>query len=323
MSISNLKAIVSSLRPNNKQKNTVLGLEINTEGFAVAFVDEATDKSSTNTVKNLSVQCERSEVAERLKSILKDVDTQHERCKIVLHPDLYEVMVIDRPNVDDDELKSACQWAVKDMVSGEITDYAVDTFGYPKDAVRGGTDKINVVVCKKEIVQHCIDVTQFCALDLVSIDVADLVSCSLAAHQLNDPNTTAAIVCVRQGTSIVSFTKGNSHYFTRSIDFDISRLSDPTSQEIVLQQLGLELQRSFDYLESQMGQLPPRKLIVLSPSSKIPLSNMLDGIIPANVEAVPFDQNQFGQVEDCTDFSASAMALGATIEANIELAEAI
>jgi len=86
-------------------------------------------------------------------------------------------------------------------------------------------------------------------------------------------------------------------------------LNEPSQQEQVIQQLALEVQRSFDYFESQLGQRPPGELILFGPDPNIPLANMLGGSITAKVTAL--DLSVLG-MEDGLDAINALVAVGAT-----------
>ena len=58
--------------------------------------------------------------------------------------------------------------------------------------------------------------------------------------------------------------KDGNLYLTRRLDADMEGLGDPDRRGATGQQLALEVQRSLDYVESQLGQVPPRRLFAAS-----------------------------------------------------------
>jgi MSHA biogenesis protein MshI len=73
------------------------------------------------------------------------------------------------------------------------------------------------------------------------------------------------------------------------------------------------VQRSFDYFDSQMGQVPPQILYLIGPTPQIPLANMLGGSISAQVKVIDMsicfgDQHKTTQ-DDINGFLAMGSAL--------------
>ena len=74
-----------------------------------------------------------------------------------------------------------------------------------------------------------------------------------------------------------------SGYLSRRLDVPASGLRDAARQESVVQGLALEMQRSLDYYESQMGQVPPAHIHLVAKDSVLPLASMLSSYLAAGV----------------------------------------
>ena len=85
---------------------------------------------------------------------------------------------------------------------------------------------------------------------------------------------------------MIVLIKNDMLYFSRHFDFSLEALNNVEQQDNVIQHLALEVQRSFDYFDSQMAQVPPQLLYLIGPTPQIPLANMLGGSISAQVKVI-------------------------------------
>ncbi len=69
----------------------------------------------------------------------------------------------------------------------------------------------------------------------------------------------------------------------RRLDVSLARLRDAATQEQTVQALALELQRSLDYYESQLRQIPPPRIQLAGHPEALPLAGMLNSEVTAEV----------------------------------------
>ena len=156
-------------------------------------------------------------------------------------------------------------------------------------------------------VDETLSLIEQAGLKLETIDVMDLALGSLAARVIENENQSAALLYLRAGGGIIVLTKGDTLYFARHFDFSLEALNDVERQDSVIQHLALEVQRSFDYFDSQMAQVPPKVLHILGPTPNLPLANMLGGSIAAQVQI--FDSTLcFGEQRKMTQDEIYAFA---------------
>ena len=107
--------------------------------------------------------------------------------------------------------------------------------------------------------------------------------------------------------------KNGDLYLSRHFDFSLQSLNEPAQQDSVIQNLALEIQRSFDYFESQMGQVPPRTISLIGPDSNVPLAKMLSGSIAADVAWLDlvccYGNEQTTERNEINSFAAMAGAI--------------
>ena len=169
------------------------------------------------------------------------------------------------------------------MLDFNLDDAVTDVYDFPSDALRGRPEQLNVVVCRSAIIQEALKLISESGLTLESIDIVDLALRNVAVRLSDDEHKAQAVLYLRNGAGMMVLVKNGDLYLSRHFDFSLQSLNEPSQQDSVIQNLALEIQRSFDYFESQMGQVPPRTISLIGPDSNVPLANMLGGSIAADV----------------------------------------
>ncbi|WP_225315049.1 PilN domain-containing protein [Marinobacter confluentis] len=208
------------------------------------------------------------------------------RATLVLPLDQYQVFQLERPDgVDQSELGDALKWKLKDLLDYSPSEAVSDVFPFPEDASRGRGDLVNVVAARKSLVRDLVDLVSACDLELVSIDIAELALSHLVAL-LDENQRGAALVHMRGRYGQMVVGKGNTLYLSRRLDVSVDDLHDASQQENAVQSLALEMQRSLDYYESQLGQVPPTKIRFVTRDTSLPLSSMLGSYVASTVETL-------------------------------------
>lgn len=190
--------------------------------------------------------------AELLQQFVNKYGMQKQRCNVVLSAQDYQLMLVERPDVPDEELRQAVKWKVKDLISAPLDSVVVDIFELPEDANKAGKRMLYAVITDLAKVQSAIDMVADAGLQLEHIDIEVLALRNLTL--LKELQRGAAVVRLRPNSGEVSIYRDGNLYLSRhfKLDYNGGLLDDlPTDA------LALEVQRSFDYFERQMGQVPP------------------------------------------------------------------
>ncbi len=211
---------------------------------------------------------------------------------LVLPLDQYQVFQLERPEgVDESELGDALKWKLKDLLEFNPSDAVSDVFPFPEDASRGRGKLVNVVAARKSLVSELVALVENCGLALVSIDIAELALRNLIPR-IDPDRRGATLVHMRERFGQMIVCKGETLYLSRRLDVTSDDLRDASSQENAVQSLALEMQRSLDYYESQLGQVPPAVIRLVARDNVLPLSSMLASYVAASVETL--DWSPFG-----------------------------
>lgn len=295
-----------------KSKSGILGIEISGQGLSLA-VAKPDENGQLQVVSCFSKKCQKSEYLEHLKEWVSENNLSGQECHVVLSPDQYKTYPVERPQVEDAELADAVRWKVKDLLDYPIEEAVIDVYDFPKDALRGRPEQVSVVSARSSTIQGIVNIIKDAGLKLLTIDIIDLSLRNLANRLIETENQTAALLYLRAGSGLIVLIKNETLYFSRHFDFSLEALNNVEQQDNVIQHLALEVQRSFDYFDSQMAQVPPQFVYLVGPTPNIPLANMLGGSISAQVKmfdmSLCFGEQHKVTQEDINGFASMGSAL--------------
>lgn len=201
---------------------------------------------------------------EALARLLKVVEKGC-RVHLVLTPELYQLVQIDKPTLPESDMQQALPWQVKDLVTVAAEDMVADYIDAPGGG--GQSAKINVVVASISELKPLINAIAHAGLKLISIQPEEWLASFLIPSQ---PQATMLVIQQPEQEMLIQIVKDGVLYFSRRtrgfnrMQFD----SDTQWQTDWLDRLQLELQRSMDYFESQLKQAPVRDIGLLMPHAQ-------------------------------------------------------
>ncbi len=235
-----------------------IGIELHVDSMRVAV--RGADGQAIHSAAVLQTDSEKPTMADwtaLMQAYVEKHRLQKHACNVVLSPQDYQLMLVEAPDVPDAEMREAVKWRVKDLISTPIDASVIEIFALPDDASKAGKSMLYVVIADLAHVQSVIDMTQQCGLNLNSIDIEVLALRNLL--QLKALERAAAIVRLKSGSGDVSIYRDGNLYLSRHFQLNYS---GGLLDELPSESLALEVQRSFDYFERQMGQVPPSVLFI-------------------------------------------------------------
>ncbi len=236
-----------------KRQNQVIGVDFSTAGVAFAYIQRPA------TQQPFLVNCDflpaetGIDLAELLRTRLLKLGLLGIPCNLVMSPGSYQLILGEAPKVPAEELAEALRWRIKDLVHFPIAEAVVDAFLLPEDSARGTSRMAYTVAAQRKNIETVVATTKSSGLDLKNIDIPELVLRNLA-EACCDTKRGVAIVKLQQGGGSLQIIRDGNLYLSRqfSLSYNAGLLDDLPGEALVL-----ELQRSLDYFERQMRQVPP------------------------------------------------------------------
>lgn len=181
--------------------------------------------------------------------------------QLVLAPEFYQLVQLDKPALTEAELLQALPWQVKDLVSIAAEDMIADYIDLP--GYSGQQAKINVVVARQSWLKQLVQCFSVAGQQLSTVQPAEWL-----AHYLLPASRQPCMLIIHQPEQevLLQIVQDGQLYFSRRTRglTQLHQLSADDLQGDMLERLLLELQRSLDYFESQLKQAPVRDIRVLA-----------------------------------------------------------
>ncbi len=172
---------------------------------------------------------------------------------LVLQEGEYQLLLIEAPDVPVDELKDALLWRVKDLIQFNPEDAYLDYIELPDDAYRGRGKMIYVVVAERTLIDQRVDWLDALGVSAIAIDIPELallnITESLCAEEMG-----TAVLFLEEDRSNLTMLSGSALYLARGLSYS------PFDQ---VENTVLDIQRSMDYFESQIGKPPCVRILIL------------------------------------------------------------
>ncbi len=234
------------LNKNKKAPQGLLGIETSPEGIALAHVLRAPGQP-VQLLRCVFRPALPDHQAAVLKGMVEEFGLAGMPVNLLLHPAVYQMLLLDSPDVPAAELRDAMRWKVKEQISEPIEQVLVDAFALPSDAYRGRSRMAYCAVLAKSRVSGWVEMLKHAELKLQSIDITAMAFRNLGllagAEGLN-----LALLRLRSSEGLICVQQGADLYMARRIEQGL----DQASQDFA--GVTLEIQRSLDYFESQLGK---------------------------------------------------------------------
>jgi MSHA biogenesis protein MshI len=233
----------------------MLGIEAGPQGIALAQVVRVPS------ARPLLPYCEHLEGSADAQAALLE-QTVSERAlqglpaNVLLHPSEYQMFLLEAPEVPPQELRDAMRWRIKDMISQSLDDVVIDCFALPEDAYRGRTRMVYCAVLEKTRMQHYAQLVRQAGLHMASIDITEMAFRNLGSHA-GAEGMNLALLRLRTSEGLICIQNGADLYMARRIEQGLARAAQDLSSTT------LEIQRSLDYFESQLGKGYINRLMLL------------------------------------------------------------
>lgn len=266
------------------------------EGIAHACIVRHAGQPPTLQSVHYSPVDNKAETASLLKQFVHKHNLEGERIVTTLLTADSNLVMIEKPQVAESELRQAVRWRVKDSLSFDVNNAIIDVFEIPGQKERGRTPLVYVTAAEREFLKQRIQLFEEQNLELESIDIAELIMRNIAAL-LPEDQRGVALLKLDATQSLMTLTHDSSLYMARNIDVgytSLSAVSNESSassilgesisednglaleegltpdQQRALDAIVLEVQRSLDYYESHFAKPAINSLVIAPVPYEIP-----------------------------------------------------
>ncbi len=289
--------------PKLKKSRGIVGLELHAGGIAaVAFRGNVAATGEAVGLDFLQTDTAGS-AAEHLRQWVDRHDLENFRCNVVLAPEHYQMVLVEPPDVPAEELRNAIRWRLKDLISIPVDKAVIDVFELPTDGLRANKKMVYVIASTRDKIEEIIGLVAAAGLKLEAIDIGELALRNIAVRltPVEQEDRSIAIARLRSGSGSLYIYRQGNLYLARNFALNYG---GGLLDEIPVDNLALELQRSVDYFERQMGQAPPSMIYIcgehmskdkINTALKTSLAVKVEFLDPAPVLQVATDDEELLQ----------------------------
>lgn len=199
------------------------------------------------------------ELKAALVAIVDEYDLAGARCTWILNSEQYQLLQTDALPVAANEFQAAIRWKVKDLIRFPIADAVIEHFTLPIAKLPTSHNMIMLVVARASVLTPLCELINASGLNLTTIDVPELCLAKLAIMDEQGEKSTAFLYLQEESSQLL-LTHQAQLYFTRRLNYGLkSILAD---MNVVIDELSLDLQRSFDFFQSQWRLPEPARVVM-------------------------------------------------------------
>ena len=312
------------------------------KGIAYACIKRDAGQPPSLTALHFSEVDNPADIPAAFKQLVKDFQLDGQQVTTSLSIDQSNLVMLEKPEVADSELRQAVRWKVKDSFSFDINDAILDVFEIPGQRERGRTPLVYVTAAEKVLLQQQIKNFEEQNIEIASIDIPELVMRNIAAL-LSEDQMGVALLKLEPTQGLITLTHESALYLARNIDVGYSSLGTNTSSSLLgepqqdndglafendmspdqqrsLDAIVLEVQRSLDYYESHFAKPAINSLVIAPLPHETPgLVKYLAGALGLQVRML--DLNAFLDVQQPISEKLQAQAffaIGAALRDEVE-----
>ena len=184
----------------------------------------------------------------------------------------YELHLVEAPPVPDNELADALRFRMRDLIALPPDEAQVQAFRMPADAYRGRMDMVFAAVVARPVIRQLVHWCRSMELSLDSITIPELSILSLVATLA--PETAVGVLRLDDNDGVIYLYRDGGLYLTRRLNLGTQALLPATADTELtaehsnqVEALALEVQRSLDFFDSQLGMGMVGEIWVLSPDA--------------------------------------------------------
>jgi MSHA biogenesis protein MshI len=237
----------------------------------------------------------------------------------VLSTDEYQLVQVEAPDVQPEEMRAAVRWKLKDIISFPPSEAVVDVFEIPEQARYVESRMVYAVAARADAVQRVVSLVKPRVRGFDVIDIPEMCLRNIAALLPQDEQG-VALIALGESFAQLTLTCRGVLYLARRIDLGRRPEVPPVDGAAGLDvaSLALELQRSLDYYESHYDRPAIADIVVSSGDERA--EHLLGGLIAATGQSVTLlDVEELFDVPDTIEPDTrwpGLLALGAALRSD-------
>ncbi|MFY8273764.1 MSHA biogenesis protein MshI [Pseudoalteromonas sp. SSDWG2] len=246
---------------SNKKTETMIGVSLCTETLLIIVLKKKNQQwyvsdSAQEPVTDLA------NAAQQIANLIQSVTSSPSQVYLLLPQSYYQIVQVDKPALEGEELIQSLPWTLKDVVTLSAERIVADYIDYPIQTANQQA-KVNVFVADKQMLQPLIQTFDTPTMQLKQITAKETAIAQMTAQDnyarmviFQEPGQEPCVLIIREQQLLLNRRlRGFTLLENDPDELTVNNLSDA---------MGLEIQRSMDFYESQLKLPPIKEVLFLS-----------------------------------------------------------
>jgi len=275
------------------------------EGVSMVIFDQNSQKITAHEFITADLN-DDEEVQLLLLELSNRYDLAGKKCQLVLMPGQYQLLMTERLEVPMEEMAQALKWRIKGLLDYPIDDVSISVCEIPPHGISGQKKAVFLAATQQSWLEKKIDQFGRAYMSISNVTIADMAIRNIISDKYDNGQPLACLYIDTLVSKIIIYNKHNL-FLIRQLSHNIN-LNDKGAMSSALDNILLEVQRSYDYCVSELKLNSPSKLIV-SPRvvSHKELYDYLQTNLSTPVEAI--DLIPYLQVEESLSLERQSQLL--------------
>ncbi len=185
------------------------------------------------------------------------------QCATLLGQDEYQIVVVERPNVPREELKTAIRWRIKDLLDQHVDDVTLDVLDIPvPNDTNARTPMMYAIAARNEVIHGRISQFKSAGVTLAVIDIEETAQRNVSVL-FEEPDRAVATLYMGEKGGLLTVNYRGELFLSRRFEAMLDDIpsADSNVRDATHERIVLELQRSFDHFERQFRSIPIGRLL--------------------------------------------------------------
>lgn len=253
---------------NRAPADVTVGVGLHRGGVALASVRH-TREGSPALLNCEFAAADETAPGRAMEELVKSTRLRRHHANLVLDSDDFQMLLLEMPEVSEEERNAALRWRIKDMLDFDIDGAVVDSFEIPGQRERGRPPMVYVTAAAADSLRPYVQELEKSELQLRSIDIPTLAQRNIAARLVEDEQG-VALLYLGADNGLLTLTRRQVLYLARELEFGyhylqqpagaadadpgLTLVEGPSERDRLIDNIVLEVQRSLDYYESHFAQ---------------------------------------------------------------------
>lgn len=197
-------------------------------------------------------------IEKTLSDDVKNYNLYGKHCQVILSPALYQLVLMDAPQVPENELVKALRWQLKGLIDYPLNDILVDAFVVPPHGAGFRRKKVLCSVTVHSSLVKIITQLENCLLQVTGVSIAELALSHLVSNEIMSSESPFIVISYDNNICQLHVYYKRNLYLLRTLSMSksITQPNSPANQDMLL-----EIQRSIDYCLMELKLSEPQHVL--------------------------------------------------------------